>query len=64
MVRLITVDQELTHQQNFTGRKIAVLVLSTNNWSVVKENVPRIAASIEAVTRGTFVDIGRGYAQE
>ena len=27
----ITADQELSYQQNLAGRKIAVLVLSTNN---------------------------------
>lgn len=28
----ITADQELTYQQNLTGRKMALNVLSTNNW--------------------------------
>ena len=41
----ITADQELSHQQNLTGRKIAILVLSTNNWSVVKEQVAEIRAA-------------------
>jgi predicted nuclease of predicted toxin-antitoxin system len=27
----ITADQELSYQQNLTGRKIALVVLSTNN---------------------------------
>ena len=42
----ITADQELSHQQNPTGRKIAVLVLSTNNWSVVKEQIVETARAI------------------
>ena len=28
----ITADQELSYQQNLTGRKMALVVLSTNNW--------------------------------
>lgn len=58
----ITADQELSYQQNLTGRKIAVLVLSTNNWSVIKEQVAQIAATIEAATPGSFafVEIGHG----
>jgi hypothetical protein len=32
----ITADQELTYQQNPTGRKMAVLVPSTNNRDFVK----------------------------
>jgi hypothetical protein len=43
-------------------RRIALLVLSTNNWGVVKEQDPVIAAAIEAITAGSyvFVDIGHG----
>jgi hypothetical protein len=36
---LITADQELSYQQNLTSRRIALLVLSTNNWGVVKEQI-------------------------
>lgn len=56
----ITADQELSHQQNLIGRKIAVLVLSTNNWSVVKEQIVGITAAINAATPGSFafVEIG------
>jgi hypothetical protein len=58
----ITADQEIAYQQNLTGRRIALLVLSTNNWGVVKEQVKTITAAIEATTAGsyTFVDIGHG----
>ena len=58
----ITADQELSYQQNLTGRRIAVLVLSTNNWSVVKEQMGKIARAIDAATPGSLalVDIGHG----
>jgi hypothetical protein len=35
----ITADQELTYQQNLTGRKMAVLVLSRNNRDFVKAGI-------------------------
>ncbi|MBL0159206.1 MAG: hypothetical protein IPP47_19135 [Bryobacterales bacterium] len=58
----ITADQEISCQQNLTGRRIALLVLSTNNWGVVKEQVELIATAIEAAVAGSyaFVDIGHG----
>ena len=58
----MTADQELSHQQNLTGRNIEVIVLSTNNWSVVKERVAEIMAAINAATPGSvaFVEIGHG----
>jgi hypothetical protein len=37
----ITADQELSYQQNLAARKMAVLVLSTNNWDLVKAGVAR-----------------------
>lgn len=58
----ITADQELGYQQDLRSRKLAVLVLSTNNWSMVKEQIAKITAAIDAVGPGSFafVDIGRG----
>lgn len=58
----ITADQEIGYQQTLTGRRIALLVLSTNNWGVVKEQVGLIAAAIESAAAGSyvFVDIGHG----
>jgi predicted nuclease of predicted toxin-antitoxin system len=57
----ITADQDLSYQQNLTGRRIAVLVLSTNNWNMVRERVGIINAAIEPAIPGTFVfvDLGR-----
>ena len=59
---LITSDQELCYQQNLTARRIAVLVLSTNNWAVIKQGMAVIADAIDAIPAGgfSFVDIGHG----
>ncbi len=59
----ITADQELCYQQNMAGRKIAVLVLSTNNWSVIKQQIARIAAAIAAVTPGSYALVDIGHAR-
>jgi hypothetical protein len=59
----ITADQELTYQQNWTGRKIALLVLSKNNWGVVKGNIPEITAAINAAKSGSFVFVDIGHAR-
>src|SRR5580704_12186972 len=48
----ITADQELAYQQNLTGRKMAVLVLSTNNWDFVRAGIAEIMAAIGVVTPG------------
>jgi hypothetical protein len=53
----ITADQELSYQQNLTGRKIALVVLSTNNWSFIKEHVGKLVAAIDAATPGGYVEV-------
>jgi hypothetical protein len=59
----ITADQELSYQQNLTSRKIALLVLSTNNWGVVKANMPGIMAAINSAKSGSFVFVDIGHAR-
>jgi len=39
---LVTCDQNIRYQQNFTDRKLAVVVLSTNRWPKLR---PVAAAS-------------------
>jgi hypothetical protein len=57
----ITADQELTYQQNLTRRRMAIVVLSTNNWSMVKANIGLIMAAINAATRGSYAEVRIPY---
>jgi hypothetical protein len=43
---LVTGDKNLSYQQNLQGMEFAVVVLSTNNWNVLKHNP---APAVEAV---------------
>jgi hypothetical protein len=51
---LITADQALSYQQNLASRKIALVVLSTNNWSFIKANIGAVTAAIDAVKPGSY----------
>jgi len=59
----VTADQKLSYQQNLTSRKIALLVLSTNNWAVVKANMAEIVVAIKAAKSGSFLFLDIGYAR-
>ena len=50
----ITADRELSYQQNLTGRKMALVVLSTNNWAFVKAHIARVMVAVEAATPGSY----------
>jgi hypothetical protein len=53
----ITADQEISYQQNLTGRKMALLVLSTNNWDFIKAAVSKIIAALDAATPGSYSEV-------
>ncbi len=42
----VTGDRNLVFEQNITGLRLAIVVLSTNNGPIIKKYVPRILARI------------------
>ena len=54
---LFTTDQRIRHQQNLTGRKIAVVLAGTTKWSRVRLRLDRIAAVVDAATPGTYTEV-------
>ena len=55
---LFTTDQNIRYQQNLTGRKIALVVLTgTTKWSRVRLPLERIAASVNAATPGSYTEV-------
>jgi len=55
---LITTDQRIRYQQNLTGRKIAIIVLSgSSKWSRVRRHLGRIAALVDTTKPGSYVEV-------
>lgn len=60
---LVTCDQNIVFQQSRAGRRIAVVVLGTNRWAVLRTQPRRIESAVTAATPGSFTVIrygGRG----
>jgi hypothetical protein len=55
---LVTNDKNLAYQQNLKGRKIAIVVLGRNRWSIVKLVVPQIVAAVNTATPGSYAVVG------
>jgi hypothetical protein len=57
----VTGDQSFLYQQNLTGRRLAIVALSTNNWPIIKNYFPQILAAIDSSVPGSFqaVECGR-----
>jgi len=55
---LLSTDQGIRYQQNLTGRKIAIVVLSgTTKWSRVRMPLDRIAVAVNAATPGSYTEV-------
>jgi hypothetical protein len=54
---VITCDQQWQHQQNLGGRRIAVVVLETTNWLVIRAGIAGVVAAVTAATPGNYTSI-------
>ena len=52
---LLSTDKNIRHQQNLSGRKIALVVLGSQQWPSVRLHLDKIAAAVNACTPGSFV---------
>jgi len=51
---MVTCDQNISYQQNMAGRRLALVVLSTNNWNILKMNLGPVLRAISAAEMGSF----------
>jgi hypothetical protein len=54
---LVTSDKGIKYQQNLTGRKIALVVLSQGRWKPVRQRLDVIAAAVDAATPGSYTEV-------
>lgn len=56
---LLTTDTNLPYQQNLEGRKLAIVILTRNRWSLVRPRMQQIVNAVNAARPGicTVVDI-------
>jgi hypothetical protein len=53
----VTADKNIQYQQNLSGRKIAVVVLSTPQWPLVRLHTEQIAAAVNAAMPGSYAEV-------
>src|SRR5271157_4394403 len=54
---LLIADKNMRYQQNLRGRRIALVVLSTPQWPLVRLRMERIAAAVNAATPGSYIEV-------
>ena len=53
----ITTDQNLRYQQNLTGRRLAIPVLPTTSWPMIRLHLPKVASAVNALRPGDLVEL-------
>ena len=51
---MVTGDKNLSYQQNMRGRVLALVVLSTNDWNILRQNSRPVLVAVEAAVPGSF----------
>lgn len=54
---LATSDRNIRYQQNLGGRKIAIVALGKGRWTLIKMNLSRIVAAVNAATPASFTEV-------
>jgi hypothetical protein len=54
---LVTTDQGIRYQQNLAGRRLALLVLSTNDWTHVRQFKALVVSAVASIQAGAYVEL-------
>lgn len=54
---LLTTDKNLKYQQNLTGRRLAVVVLSTTSWPRIRAVAGKVVEALDCATSGSYIEL-------
>lgn len=54
---MVSADKSIRYQQNLTGRKIALVILSRSRWGLVEPVVEKVVAAVDAATPGSYIEV-------
>jgi hypothetical protein len=54
---LLTTDRNMQYQQNIAGRKIAVVILSRQQWPQLRPYVRLVVDAVDAAKFGSFAEV-------
>lgn len=51
---MVTADQNLAYQQNRSGRKLALVVLDSNQWPIVQTSLDKVVQAVNNAVPGSY----------
>jgi hypothetical protein len=58
---MVTTDKHLTHTQNLSGCKLALVVLGNSQWPVLRLHADLVVGGVNAATAGSYVEVEIPY---
>ena len=54
---MVTADKRIRYQQNLMGRRISLVVLSTNHWRTIRDNAEPILQAVSSIEPGSYQEV-------
>ncbi len=54
---IVTTDKRLRYQQSLAGRRLAIIVLPTTSWPILRMHTARIAAAVDSIHPGAYLEL-------
>jgi hypothetical protein len=54
---IVTTDQNLRYQQNLAKRRLAILVLLTTDWRLIKRHTRYVETAVDGLVAGSYVEL-------
>lgn len=54
---LVTTDQNIRHQQKLSGRSLAILVLTTTSWPIIRRGVQSVIDAVAQLQPGDYREV-------
>jgi predicted nuclease of predicted toxin-antitoxin system len=54
---IVTTDKNLRYQQNLVARRLAIMVLMTTDWRLIRQHTDYVAQAIAALTPGAYIEL-------
>jgi hypothetical protein len=54
---LVSADKNLVYQQDLSRRRLAVLVVPTNDWTLLRSIADRVASALDAMRPGEYFEV-------
>lgn len=54
---LVTTDRNMRHQQNLKGRRIAIVILGSGRWSLIRQHRDRIVKAVNESKPGWLTEV-------